>query len=440
MADQPAPTSSHNGAHAAPSPRPAVGVPGLAWLGSRGALAVLALALVLRVAWGLAVPVIPDSDPKAYDTFARQIASGEVYGWKPGEKSAVWPPGTSAIYAIAYATIGPGAPAVVLVNVIAGLGVVGVSMLLAGRLLGQRAGLLTGLLLAVWPVHIQFTSIIASEIHFTLFTLGGVLSYLMLRERFWLNVVITGVVFAIAAYIRPTALLVPVIITGLDFLMNQRRARTFAMAALIGLVMVACLAPWSVRNTRHFGQFVAISTNGGANLWMGNNPSTTGFYQPWPDPAGRNEAQLNADMGREAKAYILKEPVKFVTRTLYKLVRLHERQTIGVAWNEEGLTRLLGERALTPIKALSTLYWLAAAALGVGGVVLLLVRDGVLRGALNPLVLLWAYFAVVHAVIVIQDRYIYPATPVIGALAALSLLGVYDRFVLRRAAPALPAA
>ena len=408
--------------------------PGRALFTSRSAWAVLALALVLRLAWGLAVPVIPDSDPAAYDTFARQIASGGTYGWTPGEKSAVWPPGTSAIYALAYRAMGPGAPAVVLVNVVAGMGVVLVSMLLADRLLGRRAALLTGLLLAAWPVHVQFTTIIASEIHFTLFTLGGALSYLALRDRFWLNIVVSGVVFAIAAYIRPTALLVPVVLAGLDFLWNARRGRTFVMAALLGLVIAACLAPWSVRNTRHFGQFVAISTNGGANLWMGNNPSTTGFYQPWPDPAGRNEAQLNADMGREARDYILKEPVKFLTRTLYKLARLHERQTIGVGWNEQGLTKIAGAKALTPLKALSTLYWLGAAALGAIGVVVLAARGGVLAAGCHPLVVLWAYFAIVHAVIVIQDRYIYPATPVIGALAAVTLLAALDRFATRRGA------
>ena len=35
--------------------------------------------------------------------------------------------------------------------------------------------------------------------------------------------------------------------------------------------MLACIAPWSLRNTRVFGEFVLISTNGGTCTWLGKD-------------------------------------------------------------------------------------------------------------------------------------------------------------------------
>ena len=57
---------------------------------------VLTTALVLRVAWGILVPVVPVADSNAYDVFARVLTEHGVYGWTPGEPSAYWPVGTSA--------------------------------------------------------------------------------------------------------------------------------------------------------------------------------------------------------------------------------------------------------------------------------------------------------------------------------------------------------
>src|SRR5262245_55196913 len=45
-------------------------------LSLRGYAAVLALALVVRMAWTVVVPVMPVSDGQAYDTFARNLAAG----------------------------------------------------------------------------------------------------------------------------------------------------------------------------------------------------------------------------------------------------------------------------------------------------------------------------------------------------------------------------
>jgi len=391
------------------------------------------LALVVRVAWGVLVPVGPVSDSQAYLTFAQNVASGGGYGWRPGEPSAFWAPGTSLLYAALFRVFGEGFAPIVAVNVV--LGVVGVwlTLIIAARLLGPRAGIIAGVIAALWPFHIEFTTILASELPCTTLSLAGMAAWIFWRDRPAARIIVGGVLFALAAYTRPTALLVPVIISGLDFLRGPDRGRTFVHAALLGLVMAATIAPWTIRNARVFdGAFVPISTNDGANFWMGNNPETTGHYQPLPDWVdGMGEVERNRALKRAAMQYIAEEPVAFLKRTGIKLVLLHDRQTMGITWNK-GLERVFPEPAIKALKLAGQAYWLGVLALGVAGVWLLLVRRGVWAVLLSPIVAIWAYYALSHAIIVVQDRYLYPATPMIAMLAGFALAAAWQARERRR--------
>lgn len=54
------------------------------WCDSR-VWAVFALSLAIRLAWAVAIDVVPVADANAYDTFARNIVTHGVYGWTPEE-------------------------------------------------------------------------------------------------------------------------------------------------------------------------------------------------------------------------------------------------------------------------------------------------------------------------------------------------------------------
>ena len=66
----------------------------------RGALAVLAAGMALRLIWALLIPVDPVSDSAAYETFAWTLVNDGVYGWSADQPSAYWAVGTSAIAAL----------------------------------------------------------------------------------------------------------------------------------------------------------------------------------------------------------------------------------------------------------------------------------------------------------------------------------------------------
>ena len=83
-------------------------------------------------------------------------------------------------------------------------------------------------------------------------------------------------------------------------------------------MMAAVLVPWAVRNSQVFGQTVLISTNGGATLLTGNNPSADGSYiENDPLVAQRNFSvrdQVEADRRAKELAlnWIKENPGRFI--------------------------------------------------------------------------------------------------------------------------------
>ena len=169
-----------------------------------------------------------------------------------------------------------------------------------------------------------------------------------------------------------------------------------------------------------FGELVLTSTSGGANLWMGNNPATTGFYQNPPDYPGMNEVQLDRRLGNDAVAYIKQAPAAFATRTVVKALRLYERETIGVAWNRPGIEGTFGSLGVSAIKVVSQAFWMGALLLFVIGCYFSS-RQGFASFACHPAIATLAYFTVIYAIIVVQDRYHVPTDPIVATFAAYAI-------------------
>lgn len=388
--------------------------------------AVIALAAAVRLVWAVVVPVVPVSDALAYDTFARNVAAGGAYGWTPDNPSAYWPVGASFMYSLLYRVWHPDtwgyAPATAL-NFVLGMAVVVLSMLLANRWFGRRAALVTGVLAAFWPFLVQFTTILASESVFTALCLGALVAWPERGHGATARLLICGLLVALATYVRPTALLIPVALAGALFLTDRNLLNAIRRLIVVYAVVVMALLPWTLRNYHHFGKPILVSTNGGPNLWMGNNPATTGFYQDLPPkPDHLSEPDFHRQLGREAVAYIRSDPVGFVKRSAIKAVRLYERETIGVGWNMEGLKQVLPDKAITAIKVGGQGYYLGALALAIAGWMLFARSAGLWRALLHPATVMIAYFTVVHAVVVIQDRYHFPVIPMLAAFGAVAIL------------------
>ncbi|WP_165074562.1 glycosyltransferase family 39 protein [Paludisphaera rhizosphaerae] len=390
--------------------------------------AVLVLALTVRVAWGLSLPVVPLSDCMAYDLQAHNLANGVCYGFEASRPSAYWPVGTSAVYAALYTIFGFHYGPIVVMNILIGVATTWLVMATTRDWFGPRAALAAGLLTALWPGQIQFTTILASELLFNLFVLLAV--YVEGRNA-WpatARAVATGASLACASYIRPLALPLPALFWFRRLVDPQERRQGVASntieAAGVLLVMAVLIAPWTVRNYRTFGYPVLISTNGGANFWMGNNPESDGGYMPLPKWAEdiSNEAEADRALKRAAWRFIMENPRVFFLGLFRKAFSTYSRESIGVAWNEDGLKQVFGAWILTPMKLVSALYFAGAMLAAFAGAYLARRGRSFLAWATLPPVMLWAFFAAIHIVIVGGDRYHYPSLPMIASLAGLGLV------------------
>jgi len=393
----------------------------------RAAIAVLSVAAILRIAWASLVRVSPVSDSAAYDAFARNIAAGNGFCWTPGTPTAYWPVGTSAIYALLYLLFGYSYIPIVILNIVLGVSIVALTISLSRHWLTSTAAIAAGALMAIWPLLIEFTTILASELFFIFF----IMTALWLAERKSMPAlprwIITGLSLAAASYIRPLAMVLFVLFYIPDLLILGRKSRFLPACLVTGAAMLLAIAPWAYRNYLVFDHLVPISTNGGSNFWMGNNPETGGGYMRLPQLEIENEVDRDNKLKDIAIEYIKKEPLSFIGRTARKALILHDRETIGVVWNEKGLTKAFGAPSLNGFKIVSSLYWYAVLGLGAIGLIFLIRNKGVLQALLSPPVYLWLYFLIVHSVTVVNDRYHMPSIPFIALLAGYALASPFRK-------------
>ncbi len=400
--------------------------------------AVLVLALLLRIAWAVAVPVVPVSDGTAYDLFAQNLVRGLGFGFQAGEPTAHWPPGVSAVYALFYMSVGHTYLPIVLLNIVLGVFMVAAAMQLAAWWYNPYVSVITGFLLALWLNLIEFTTLLASEQLFCALLLGALLVWEHPGWSRTRRAPGAGVLLALACYMRPAGLALPVVFVILEWLRIRRtQLRPFASVLIAGalllLAMAVVIVPWTVRNVLTFGRVILISDNAGQVFWSGNNPAADGAsIVPVPESALVKTADPYTDLNGQLLGYAGAHPLAFAAGILQKLVLTHSRESIGVVWNEVGLTARWGAGVLLPLKAVNAVYWYIVLALALAGMALV-IRAGWLELGAQPPFWVWAYFALVAAVFLGQDRYHIPSNPAIAMFAASALVHFYKP--LRVAAP-----
>ncbi len=384
------------------------------------------VALALRIVWIAFIDVNPVSDSFAYNVFAINIVKYGVFGLRPDQPGAYWAVGTPAIYAGAYLIFGINSFAVIFVNMISTVLTLWFIYALGRLYFDDKTGRLAALIFAFWPVTIQFTTVIASELHFMAATTAALYFWEKSKfgtRAFWANIVLSGLCFSAATFIRPIAQLIPIVLLIVALLRVERPFwHHVVKMGLVIIVIMAAVSPWSARNERVFGTSVSISTNFGANFWMGNHPGTSGGYTPLPEwTQEMGEVERSEALKELAFEYIKNEPGEFIKRTFLKAFKLNNRETIGVAWNSEEIQKLIGTTGENLLKVISSAYWLAAIALVFLSLISLSRKGHARKAFLTPPFLIIGYFVAVHAAIVVEDRYHMPQIPFMALLAAAFL-------------------
>ncbi len=163
----------------------------------------------------------------------------------------------------------------------------GLTYLLARKAFGERAGLIAGLMAAVFAPQIFNEGELLDTSLATFLSAAFLLALLYTLDRptvwRWLG---TGVALGLLGIARPNLLvLAPLALVLLLVWLRKDRegeeVRAMAFAFLGGLALI--ILPITLRNAYLTHEFIPIATNGGINFYTGNNANADGYS---PIPAG----------------------------------------------------------------------------------------------------------------------------------------------------------
>jgi 4-amino-4-deoxy-L-arabinose transferase-like glycosyltransferase len=232
----------------------------------------------------------------AYDIYATNLLKAGVYGLQPGVPDADFPPLYGYALALVYGLFGRGSLQVVVFHIVLDCLAIILLVQIGERLFPQSSAiaLLAGLFYALYPYLVFQTLTVIDTPIFTLCTYIFILLMILLVERQGLDrrglVLATfgGLVLGLTALDRPVifALLIAV---AAWFLVRVGFVQTLKRLVLVGVVSVAVLLPWNIRNYQVFHAVVNVATNAGMNFWFGNSQFTipffrAGFHTHWANP------------------------------------------------------------------------------------------------------------------------------------------------------------
>ena len=319
--------------------------------------AVIGLAVAARAAaavyLGNTVTPLPGVfDQVSYHALALRLLDGHGFsfgeGWWPAtqanEPTAHWSFLYTGFLAAVYAVSGSNPLVARLVQAV----VVGVlqpllTYRIGSRLFGPTVGLVSSAVVACYAYFIYYSAALVTEGLFIVALLWTVDAAIRLADPLrgkaqsiglggWLEL---GAALGAAILLRQVVILVVPFVVAWAWRqarvasplgtgsVGPRAAKLAGAVATSVLVIVVCVAPWTIRNWRVFHEFVLLNTNAGFAFYWGNHPvHGNGFVPILPGPEygrlipseleGLNEARLDRALMRRGFQLVASAPVRFL--------------------------------------------------------------------------------------------------------------------------------
>ena len=237
-----------------------------------------------------------------------------------------------------------------------------------------------------------------------------------------LAAIVCGILFGLIALTGNAGLslggafVVAVALSPLGF---RAKVTTFA---IVGLATLLVAAPWMIRNHRVLGKPV-LNTNGGFNLYLGNNPAATGRFvsiadtpraDSWEDLRQEGEVHASDMLRQEAVDWIKENPAKFSTLAVKKLFYFWSPSPLSDSEKPSKVDTLA--RILIAVQ-LCFVTFLAVCGLAIR------------RNWNRRMVVIWlaiAGYASVHMLFYVISRYRLPIMPAVCVLAAITIETIVD--------------
>lgn len=215
----------------------------------------------------------------------------------------------------------------------------------AARCYGQRIGMVTGLICALYWVFAYFDSEFLLPVLLVFLILLGLLLLFMAVERGSVFLAaIAGLMLGLFSITRPNILaFFPfVIVWGSIAVRDYGRGRATMFAALLAIGCLLPPAAATLRNHVVADDFVVVASQGGVNFYIGNNPESNGMQAIVPgtrgtwwggfedtraiaeDEAGRplKPSEISNFWYRQAFAYIADQPADWLRLLSVKTLAL----------------------------------------------------------------------------------------------------------------------
>jgi len=293
----------------------------------------------------------PQVDADYHDYWARGLAFQQ---WTPSpghddpqiRTTAYFkPPGYPYFLALVYRLSGGDYLRPRLVQMLLGLWSVVLAFLLGRRVFDPATGLILAAFLATNWVVIYFEGELLEPALLAVFLLALVLCLGRWLDRRSLAAAVGGgLLLGMAAIVRPNALVLLPVVAGWMIFYTPREDRRRTLRRQLPVLLLGAalaLAPVTARNAVVARDFVPISTNGGINLWIGNNPRATGLVYAdtevgllrscydWPAlVANLEQSQGRSLRHSEVSSYFCRRALAFILERPGRVLRLLEVKTL----------------------------------------------------------------------------------------------------------------
>lgn len=219
--------------------------------------------------------------------------------------------------------------------------------LLGNKLFSQKIGIIAGLGYSIYGTLIAYETMLLIPVLFVFLNLLAVYLLIYFKDSpVWRHWLVAGMVLGLSAISRPNILLLtPLFLIWIYIIADNSNTKRRIFPALIYLVgLLLPVLSVSARNLVVTGEFILISSQGGVNLYIGNNPETEGLTMlmpeidldeslPWTEFTKATRAAAESEAGRplsdteessfwksKAVDFIISNPGRFISITFKKCI------------------------------------------------------------------------------------------------------------------------
>ncbi|PIF10883.1 ArnT family glycosyltransferase [Janthinobacterium sp. 13] len=383
-------------------------------------LAIIAgIGLALRAAAIAGFQHVPEGDELAYRSMALNLLGGNGIVDSMGNRAMYNVGYPLLILAPVFFLFGDDLLAVRLVNMCLGGAAIVLCYLVAKEAGAGRSGRLIAA--AAWALYLPsgiYGIYLAKENLMIPLMLGVMWCALRLARQPSKSVATgCGVLFGLLALTGNAALSLLAVLAWALLLSPASTVRRASLAMLALSVALVISGPWLLRNMQVIGAPV-LNTNGGFNLYLGNNPAATGMFisisetprgSTWDALRKTGEVQASETLKQEAISWVKAHPAAFLALAAKKAAYFWTPPLHAGKGNQSPAEKL--------VRLLWAIQFLLLIAGAIGTVLMPRLRN-------RQVALLWlalACYTGVHMLFYVIFRYREPMMPVLAVMTGLVL-------------------